>query len=132
MTKQEMIERVNELLQNVEPLKFALETSTDEEEIEVLRNEIKAQYVDALRQKEAQNRKEQMRLQKQKSESSNDKEMLNALMQMVAGQQEEISLLRQLVASSQNIESQPKGFTERDVSTAQGNRTRMSRFNKGI
>ena len=91
-----------------------------------------SQYADALRQQEAQNRKEQMRLQKQNSESSNDREMLNALMQMVAGQQEEISLLRQLVASSQNIESQPKGFTERDVSTAQGNRTRMSRFNKGI
>ena len=41
-----MIKRVNELLQNVEPLKFALEISTDQNEIDYLRNEIKTQYVE--------------------------------------------------------------------------------------
>ena len=55
MTKQEMIERVNELLQNVEPMKFALETSTDEEEIASLRNDIKAQYVEINNLKEELN-----------------------------------------------------------------------------
>lgn len=46
MTKQQLIEKMNTLLQNVEPMKFALETSTDEEEIASLRNDIKAQYVE--------------------------------------------------------------------------------------
>ena len=46
MTKQQqLIEKMNTLLQNVEPIKFALETSNNEEEIDYLRNQIKTQYV---------------------------------------------------------------------------------------
>ncbi|WP_440868133.1 peptidoglycan DD-metalloendopeptidase family protein [Staphylococcus shinii] len=62
----------------------------------------------------------------------NSNEVLNALVQMVAGQQEEISLLKQLVASSRNIEEKPMGFNEKDISQAQGARGRMAKFNKGI
>lgn len=45
MEKTQLIEEMNTRLQAVEPLKFALEISTNEEEIEFLRNEIKSQYV---------------------------------------------------------------------------------------
>lgn len=53
MEKQNMIEEMNTLLKAVEPLKFSLEISNNEEEIEYLRNQIKAQYVEinALREK---------------------------------------------------------------------------------
>lgn len=52
MEKTQLIEKMNTMLQAVEPLKFSLEISTDEEEIEYLRNEIKSQYVaiNALRE----------------------------------------------------------------------------------
>lgn len=52
MEKQNMIEKMNEALKSVEPLKFYLNISTDEEEIDHLRKEIKAQYeiINALRE----------------------------------------------------------------------------------
>ena len=46
MEKQKMIEKMNTLLEAVEPLKFALEISTNEDEIDYLRNKIKARYVE--------------------------------------------------------------------------------------
>lgn len=53
MEKQNMIEEMNTLLKAVEPLKFSLEISNNEEEIDYLRTQIKAQYVEinALREK---------------------------------------------------------------------------------
>lgn len=53
MEKQKMIEKMNTLLEAVEPLKFALEISNNEDEIDYLRNKIKARYVEinALREK---------------------------------------------------------------------------------
>lgn len=44
MEKQQMIETINEALKSVEPLKFYLDISTDEDEISHLRQQIKAQY----------------------------------------------------------------------------------------
>ena len=44
MEKQKMIKRMNELLKSVETLKFYLEISNDEYEINYLRDEIKSQY----------------------------------------------------------------------------------------
>ena len=63
--------------------------------------------------------------------NDNSNEVLNALVQMVAGQQEEISLLKQLVASSRNIEDKPMGFNEKDISQAQGNAYRLKNVNRG-
>lgn len=46
MGKQQLIEKMNTLLEAVEPLKFALEISSNEDEIDYLRNKIKARYVE--------------------------------------------------------------------------------------
>lgn len=65
--------------------------------------------------------------------SSNDNtQLLQILAQQVQKQDKQIELLTQLVASTVNIEQQPKGFNEKDVSQAQGNRARMGRFNMGM
>lgn len=44
MEREKMIKRMNELLKSVETLKFYLEISNDEYEINYLRDEIKSQY----------------------------------------------------------------------------------------
>ncbi|MBF7023753.1 phage tail tape measure protein [Staphylococcus kloosii] len=62
--------------------------------------------------------------------SGNDSETLQALMQMVANQQEEIKLLREIAQSNRGIEDKA-GFNERDVSNAQGKRAQMMAFNYG-
>ncbi|WP_440863966.1 peptidoglycan DD-metalloendopeptidase family protein, partial [Staphylococcus shinii] len=59
-------------------------------------------------------------------------QVLNVLNQQLQSQQKQIELLTQLVASTVNIENQPKGFNEKDVSQAQGNRARMAQYNYGI
>ena len=46
MEKQQLVKRMNELLKAVEPLKFSLEISTNQNEIDYLRNEIKTQYAE--------------------------------------------------------------------------------------
>lgn len=46
MEKQKMIEKINELLKSVEPMKFSLEISTNENEIDFLVREIKSKYVE--------------------------------------------------------------------------------------
>ena len=46
MEKQQLIEKMNESLKAVEPLKFSLEISTNQDEIDYLRNEIKTQYIE--------------------------------------------------------------------------------------
>lgn len=67
--------------------------------------------------------------------SSNDDVMLNKVVEQQATQisqmQQAIDYLAQLVTSTMNIEQQPKGFTERDVSQAQGKRTQMMNWNTG-
>lgn len=53
MEQQHLVGRINSLLEAVEPLKFSLEISTDPEEIEYLRHEIKNQHIEinALKEK---------------------------------------------------------------------------------
>ena len=50
----------------------------------------------------------------------------------ISQMQESINKLSQLVASVFNIEQQPKGFTEKDVSNAQGKEARMKLWNAGM
>ena len=64
--------------------------------------------------------------------NTDNTQVLNVLNQQLQSQQKQIELLTQLVASTVNIENQPKGFNEKDVSQAQGDRARMNRFNLGM
>lgn len=63
--------------------------------------------------------------------SSND-EMMNLLVRMVANQQEEINILKQIAQSNANIEQQPKGYSERDISRDQGKRSVMQAYATGL
>ena len=64
--------------------------------------------------------------------NTDNTQLLQVLTQQVQKQDKQIELLTQLVASTVNIENQPKGFNEKDVSQAQGDRARMNRFNLGM
>lgn len=55
----------------------------------------------------------------------------NIAMQQLEAMQTQIDLLTKLVTSNQRIEAQPKGFSERDVSKAQGKRWDMEAYNLG-
>lgn len=59
--------------------------------------------------------------------SNNNDEIVSMLAAQVQRQDKQIDLLTKLVMATQNIENQPKGFSERDVSRAQGKRA--SRMN---
>src|SRR5699024_7650021 len=65
------------------------------------------------------------------SQSNNSAE-LNMMAQQLQATQEQNNLLMQLLGVTKNIEGQPKGFNEREVSHAQGNRARMTQYNYGI
>ncbi|WP_337227933.1 peptidoglycan DD-metalloendopeptidase family protein, partial [Staphylococcus succinus] len=73
-------------------------------------------------------RPNQMRNQTSTDNSSNDN---NLMMRMVAELQEQNKYLKELVGINKNIEQQPKGFTERDVSQAQGDRSRRMNYYAG-
>lgn len=65
--------------------------------------------------------------------SGNDNtQLLQMLAQQVQKQDKQIELLTQLVASTQNIEQQPKGYTTDDVSKGLGKKARMQGFNYGL
>ena len=63
--------------------------------------------------------------------NNNDNEMINVMARQLEATQRQVELLTQLVASSQRLEQKPTGFTERDVSQAQGKRARMMTYNMG-
>ena len=74
-------------------------------------------------------RPNQMRVPSQNN--NQDANMIEMMAQQLEGQQRQIELLTKLVASTQNIEQQPKGFSERDVSKAQGRRIAMQNYALG-
>lgn len=65
------------------------------------------------------------------SSQSNGGDNTNLLMQMIGELQEQNGYLKELVRSNKSIEGQPKGFTERDVSQAQGKKAQMMAYNIG-
>ncbi|RYD13627.1 phage tail tape measure protein [Staphylococcus equorum] len=62
---------------------------------------------------------------------SNGGDNTNLLMQMIGELQEQNGYLKEIVRSNKSIEGQPKGFTERDVSQAQGKKAQMMAYNLG-
>ncbi|SUM69784.1 peptidoglycan DD-metalloendopeptidase family protein [Staphylococcus nepalensis] len=74
-------------------------------------------------------RPNQMRTPSTGGSNSNDNTEL--LLQMIANQQKQLDTLMQIARSNKNIEQQPKGFTERDVSKAQGKQAQMMAYNFG-
>ncbi|WP_210133792.1 peptidoglycan DD-metalloendopeptidase family protein [Staphylococcus sp. GDY8P131P] len=74
-------------------------------------------------------RPNQMRTPSTGGSNSNDNTEL--LLQMIANQQKQLDALMQIARSNKNIEQQPKGFTERDVSKAQGKKAQMMAYNLG-
>ncbi|UEH02008.1 peptidoglycan DD-metalloendopeptidase family protein [Staphylococcus gallinarum] len=64
--------------------------------------------------------------------SSNNDEMMNLLVRMVANQQEEINILKQIAQSNANIEQQPKGYNEQQISRDQGKRSVMQAYATGL
>lgn len=74
-------------------------------------------------------RPNQMRTPSTGGNNSNDNTEL--LLQMIANQQKQLDTLMQIARSNKNIEKQPKGFTERDVSKAQGKRAQMMAYSMG-
>ncbi len=74
-------------------------------------------------------RPNQMRTPSTGGSNSNDNTEL--LLQMIANQQKQLDTLMQIARSNKNIEKQPKGFTERDVSKAQGKQAQMMAYNLG-
>ncbi|MDN6641331.1 MAG: hypothetical protein L0L10_11205, partial [Tetragenococcus sp.] len=65
------------------------------------------------------------------SGSNNNDGVISMMAQQLEATQRQVELLTQLVASNQRIEKQPKGFSERDVSKAQGKRWEMEAYNVG-
>ncbi|ANZ33073.1 phage tail tape measure protein [Staphylococcus carnosus] len=87
------------------------------------------QYADQIRSRENDIPR------KHNSFHSNDakyyKQMIERQDKTISKLEQSIDLLTKMVASTRNIEQQPKGFTERDVSKAQGRRSRNQTYITG-
>lgn len=65
-------------------------------------------------------------------QSNNDNSSDNGMAQLLQATLEQNQILMQLLQSSQNIEDKPMGFSEKDISQAQGKRQQMNNWNLGL
>lgn len=79
----------------------------------------------------AKNNKRPNQLRMPHQNNYQDNEMMNMMAQQLQATQEQNALLKQLLASSKNIEGQPKGFNTDDVSKGLGKRAEMMAYNLG-
>ncbi|HIS17584.1 MAG TPA: phage tail tape measure protein, partial [Candidatus Coprovivens excrementavium] len=63
--------------------------------------------------------------------SYNNNEVISIMTEQIQKQDKQIELLTKLVLSTQNIEKQPKGYSEKDLSKAQGRRAEMLAWSLG-
>ena len=87
-----------------------------------------SRYADNIRENEKNKQNSNVN---QIDNSSYYKQMIERQDKTISKLEQSVDLLTKIVASAINIEQQPKGFNERNVSQAQGKRARLSAYSKG-